>query len=104
MIEFTLPALVDADQLRAEIEAIVGRPVSASREGNRLVFDSIYEIVGFEDRIAETIRAHRPRDLDELEQLVAKARDVWSGNGTFTPAQAQKILAGLVLVVARNLR
>ena len=47
MIAYELPALVDPAQLKAEIEAVVGRPVSASRDGNRVVFESIYELSGF---------------------------------------------------------
>ena len=104
MIEFQLPALVDPAQLKAEIEAVVGRSVTAVRDGNRVVFQSIYEIAGFEDQVEQTIRDHRPQDLDQFDQLVAKAQNVWAGTDTFTQAQAQKILAGLVLVVARHLR
>ena len=40
-------------------------------------------------------------DPSTFTQLEAKARAVWRGEDTFTQAQAQKILAGLVL---RHLR
>ena len=103
---FTLPPLVDVDQLRSELAAL-GVPglASAVRSGAtvQLTFDEALVDVTV-DEIQAVITAHRPDDLADLDQLVAKARDVWSGSGTFTPAQAQKILAGLVLVVARYLR
>lgn len=54
--------------------------------------------------VSDLIRAHSPSSLADLDALVAKARNVWQGTDTFTQAQAQKILAGLVLVVARHLR
>lgn len=104
MMDFPLPAMVDPAQLKAEIEAVVGHPVTVTRDGNRVVFENVYDIVGVHEQVAETIRNHRPADLNQFDQLVSKAQRVWAGDDTFTVAQVQKILAGLVLIVARRLR
>lgn len=59
------------------------------------------------DRVAAAVAAHTGEptaeeqadrdERDQLDALRAKARAVWRGEDTFTVAQVQKILAGLVL-------
>lgn len=98
---FTLPAICNLQQLRDEVLAVAS-PTSVARVGNQvtLTFDSNVDIAPIEQALTD----HVPSEIADFDGLVAKARDVWAGNDTFTQAQAQKILAGLVLIVARYLR
>lgn len=102
------PVALDQAQLKSELEAATGLSVlSGRRDGPDLVifFDQaawMWTDVG--DVIRQTVGDHVPPELAELDAIVEKARAVWRGEDTFTQAQAQKILAGLVLIVARHLR
>jgi hypothetical protein len=99
MISFTFPIrMVDVDQLNEELGDL---GVASADDGRVTVTFDRSEV---EEQIEAIVRAHRPQAFDEFDRLVTKARAVWSGEDTFTQAQAQKILAGLVLVVARYLR
>lgn len=93
---FPAPQLVDMDELSAEIG------VAAKRDGTHVVIESDSRLDA--EFIEQIIANHEPSSSIQLDALVSKARDVWAGTDTFTQAQAQKILAGLVLVVARQLR
>jgi hypothetical protein len=49
-------------------------------------------------------QAEAQAQLSQLDAVIAKSRAVIAGTDTFTNAQAQQILARLVLLVARRLR
>jgi hypothetical protein len=76
------------------------------------ISDDGYLVVEFADEptveqhlaINQIVEGHAPAEFAHLDLLVAKAVNVWAGTDTFTVAQSQKILAGLVLIVARHLR
>lgn len=96
------PPSVDVAQLRDELTAAGFSPLSGTRRGDSLIIEFAEQPDAL--RVSEIVAAHEPSEFAEFEQLVVKARRVWNGEDTFTQAQAQKILAGLVLVVARYLR
>lgn len=54
------------------------------------------------EQVRQVVRRHVSGRQRQLDQLRVKARAVWRGEGTFTQAQAQKILAGLVLTELRD--
>jgi hypothetical protein len=94
--------MVDGPLLREQVISAVGTPISVSRANGEITF--VFETDIDRTLLEQIVLSHSPAELDQLDQLVAKARDVWAGTDTFTMAQSQKILAGLVLVVARHLR
>lgn len=102
--EIQVPPMIDGPQLLDEIESAVGhRPSSVTRKGSVAVLtfeDSSVDVI----EVDRVIAGHVPPEIGQLDALVAKAQSVLNGTGTFTMAQSQKILAGLVLVVARRLR
>lgn len=95
---------VDADMLAQELsdglgETITVMVVDPSGEPRIAVPPMVSDV----QKAVRIVRSHRTADQRQLEMLVEKARNVWAGNDSFTQAQAQKILAGLVLVVSRRL-
>lgn len=98
--EFPAPEVIDVSQLRDEVIAAVGTPSVVSRTPDTITLT-------FPDDIDWTllegvIGSHQPDEIAQLAQLVEKARAVWVGTDTFTAAQAQKIMAGLVLLENRR--
>lgn len=94
---------VDPVALAQELSAALGESIEVevmSTEGNRMFWDA--PSVSDVDTAARVLKEHRTDENRQFDQLVAKARQVWSGQGTFTQAQAQKILAGLVLLENRR--
>lgn len=92
---------VDLAQLATE----VGAPLAASDDE---VVITEEDSTVTTDALSAAISAHTPDpeygqpDEDrQLRVLRTKARDVAAGNGTFTTAQVQKILAHLVLRATR---
>jgi hypothetical protein len=110
-MRFTAPAptTIDLPLLRTEIETATGLTVvQGGRDGADLwvEFDTTEGVddIALGVTVRQTVAAHSPQEVTDLDALVAKAVNVWAGTDTFTVAQSQKILAGLVLIVARHLR
>ena len=95
---------VDPDDLAQWIAATYGRTVTVKVEQAPLTVWATEETEVPALDLDEVMAAYISTEGREVRQLVTKARAVWRGEDTFTQAQAQKILAGLVLVVARHLR
>lgn len=100
---------VNPAQLRDEIATALGIPAPyVDRYADRL------EVVGMvDDTMADQIRAviashvpdqgyGVPTEDRDLRALRAKAQGVWNGTDTFTAAQVQKILAGIILRATRG--
>jgi hypothetical protein len=101
--------MIDLPALRTEIETVTGLTIAGGgRDGSELwvEFETTEGVddIALAETVREAVAAHTPQEITDLDLLVAKARNVWAGTDTFTAAQSQKILAGLVLVVARHLR
>jgi hypothetical protein len=98
---------LDAEELQAELVAAgFDMTVVVTRPPDTPSVAAPVDPMSSDDwvRMMSIMEAHRPSTDRDLDQLVAKARNVWQGSDTFTQPQAQKILAGLVLIVARHLR
>lgn len=86
---------IDADRLAAELASLCEGAVSVAQR------DGVVTVQA--DRIIDTnaasqaIDAHEAESTRQLRQLEAKARRVWAGDETFTAAQIQRLVAGLVL-------
>ena len=112
----TVPAVLDGHALLAEVAAAVGRPSADFRldlvEGeitvhapDRVQASSIEAAVRAHSGTPLPLTVEEQADSDAGTQLLgarAKAREVAAGNGTFTAAQVQKILAHLILRATRD--
>lgn len=92
---------IDLAQLAEEI----GTALTASDE-EIVVADPDANVTA--EQVQAALDAHTPdplygldEDSRQFQALRAKAKQVWAGDGTFTAAQVQKILAGLVLRATR---
>lgn len=91
---------ITPDLLRAELEAALGGPVTLDVIESDHV--STYTLGADESTVRAVVGAHRNEESQQFDRLVVKARQVWAGQGSFTNAQRDKILAGLVLLEARR--
>ena len=90
---------IDAELLAVEVaDFCVGTPEVSAADGQVTI--SAERITDF-PRLSATVQSHRSVTTTELQRLMDHARQVWLGQATFTPAQVQKILAGLVLTRRR---
>lgn len=111
MSRFTAPApaAVDVPSLRIEIEAATGLSITDGGRDGTVLWVEFETTEGVDDiALAETVRqtvaAHAPQEMRDLDPIIEKAQAVARGEDTFTAAQLQRIVARLVLVVARHLR
>ena len=95
-------ASVDLDQLRAELIAAGLDPpdVIEHFEGG-VRMDWSVDVPA--DLVDKVVAAHQPSLRGDFDNLTTKAQRVWDGKDAFTPAETQRILAGLVLLVSRRL-
>ena len=111
MFRFTAPApaAVDVPTLRTEIETATGLIVTGGgREGPDLwvTFETTEgtDDIALAEIVRQTVAAHSPQEMRDLDPIIEKAQAVARGEDTFTAAQLQRIVARLVLIVARHLR
>lgn len=107
MSAFEVSGTVNVDQLADEIKAAHGWPAAPGliRDGNTLqVLRDDADAV----KVRKALASHvpnpdfgRPVEDAALGALRAKALQVIAGDGTFTAAQTQKILASIVLRATR---
>lgn len=109
MFRAPAPAVVDVPSLRQEIEVATGLTVTAGgRDGTELwvTFETTEGADDIEvaELVRQTVAAHSPQEMRDLDPIIEKAQAVTRGEDTFTAAQLQRIVARLVLIVARRLR
>lgn len=107
MFRIPSPPTVDLQQLRTEIEAATGLTVTGGERRDGFLFVEFETTEGVDDialqaQLEQIVADHKTDETTQLDQLIEKARRVWNGTDTFTQAQAQKILAGLVLLENRR--
>lgn len=107
MFRIPAPFVIDRPQLRDEIETATGLTVTGGERDDTFIVISFESTEGVDDialqaQLEQVVAAHKPDEIRQLDQLITKARQVFGGQGTFTQAQAQKILAGLVLLEAKR--
>lgn len=98
MAETPLSKSINGTQLKAEVGA-----------SDLYVTEDILHAEGCtQEELEDGLAAHtpdpdygKPQEDRDLSALRAKAQDVFAGNSTFTAAQVQKILAGIVLRLTR---
>lgn len=95
----SLPAVYDLDLLAQELTDALGVSCTVSVVGGTLRVETDSED---RDTIERVCGAHLPGERRQLDELVDKARAVLRGEATFTAQEAQKILAGMVLLTARR--
>lgn len=104
-VEVYAPSDLDPADLAAQLSAALGQDITVTVVGESDVPQLNPPPADVDHATAvAVVRNFRTSEMRQLDQLVEKARRVWQGTDTFTNAQAQKIIAGLVLIVARRLR
>lgn len=94
--------MIDLPELKADIEAVTGPWAQAKATAREiaLYYENDIDVLAVE----QIIKDHSPSRLGDFDAIIEQAENVCGGTDTFTQAQAQKILAGLVLLVARWMR
>lgn len=121
-LTYPLPPRIHGDNLQAEVDAALGlTPGTTLVWVDQTTLTLVVPEGSMVASVAAVVAAHtgestaeQKAELDadaeaegiarDLGPLLAKARAVRAGAESFTPAQRDRILAGLVLLVARRLR